>query len=154
MVIAFTPAAVTWLVELISRGKVKEGSPMPTDAVAVELKDLNKTLREALAANVKEASGTPSDAVAVELKDLNKTLREALASRSLPQSNGSLTVASDFVDAVEKVLATRTTEKDGRAREVREVVTDLVDELGEGIHQRIVRMFADQREEPTITSGP
>ena len=49
MVIAFTPAAVTWLVELFNR-KETEPAEVPADAVAQQLSKLNATLEAATAA--------------------------------------------------------------------------------------------------------
>ena len=108
MVIAFIPAAVTWLVELFSRGKAAAETPEPAASSA---------------------------AIAEGLAELNKTLREALPARSGDRSNGgAVMTAEEFADAVERVLAAREEKRDARdtasdllkaAREATRTITEL-----------------------------
>jgi hypothetical protein len=87
MVIAFIPAAVTWLVELFSRG--------------TQAADARTTT-------------SPADPVAEQLGELNKTLREALTARPTGDSNGAVVEPSELVDAVDRILTAREEKRDAR----------------------------------------
>lgn len=118
-VIAFTPAAVTWLVQLFSRGRPQ--APATESAIADELKNLNKTVGDAIAA------GAPSE----------------------PQK--STTDATELVKAVELVLATKAADSEARksSESFRDDLVEALREFAKGIAEgrspTVVRRRAAQR---------
>lgn len=109
MVIAFTPAAITWLVELFARGKA-------------------------------QAPQTPPDAVADQLKDLVKAVREDIASKSAAEPTKTAVDAADFVDAVGLVLAERREGEARPQETARDAVADEVKNLTETVREGVVSM--------------
>ena len=112
MVIGFTPAAVTWLVQLISSGRPQTSTP----------------------------AETPPDAVAEALKDLNKALAEAIAAMRPPEPKKSVVDAADLVDAVRLVLAADKTNGKTGDQASQNLVADALKDLNKTLADALAAM--------------
>jgi hypothetical protein len=156
MVIAFTPAAITWLVELFARGKAQTPEA-PHDAVADELKDLNKAVREAVAS---KPTPEPKES-AIDAADLVDAVRLVLVAQAAKEREGKGkaqtpetphdAVADELKDlnkAVREAVASR---RPPEPKESAIDAADLLQVLGDEVRRLVVQMFAEARKGTTRT---